>query len=371
MKLKKFALPLLVLFLGACNSDDPEGTNPIETEIPVANFIAVGEDATNVYQYVFDGETEVGEVENLTTDFSINTGYLTLRQTDDLLSFYYFEGGSFSLILKNIRTGATARYSNFFANSEGRSVAWGTNSESNVFFGFFGPAGTRNLGIQDVEFQSNAIEDTEIDSDIDFVYQPVLFNNKIYFVYLDNSGDYKFTFYDTNTKSSGPILNFDSIPISFLIEESGNIAIIKNGVDASLELFDPDTLTSLETLPLGFNTAFTAGWVDGAVFDGNVLYYAFPFVQPSQYPSGPASFDLGTQENSLVDFFAIAEGVEEELGQAIGLTIQIYDPNQNVFLVGYEVLDQSARGGVLQISPNGTLISNITTAFVPVYFVRN
>lgn len=371
MKLKKFFLPLLALCIVGCNSDDSEETTPVEIEIPTADFTVVGEDASNVYQYVFDGDAQIGEVENLTTDFSINTGYLTLRQTDDLLSFYYFEGGSFSLIIKNIRTGATARYSNFFANSEGRSVAWGINSEANVFFGFFGPSGTRNLGIQDVEFQTNVVEDTMIDSDIDFVYQPVLFNQKVYFAYLDNSGDFKFTFYDIETKSSGPILNFESIPISFLIGESGNIVIVKNGVEASLELFDADSLDLLETLPLMFNTAFTVGWVDGAVFDANVLYYAFPYAQPSEYPAGPASFDLGTQENNLVDFFAIADGVEEELGQPIGLTVQIYDPDQEVFLVGYEVLDQSARGGVLQISADGELIANVTTTFVPVYFVRN
>jgi hypothetical protein len=371
MKLKKLFLPLLALVFIGCTSDDSDEMTAPETEIPVADFIAIGEDFDNVYQYDFDGASEMGELTNLTQELNVTPDYLTLREVDDLISFYYFRGGAFSLIIRDVATGLSANYSDFFANSAGRSVAWGINNESNVFFGFFGPSGTRNLGIQDVELISSDIQDTAIDVDIDFVYQPLLFNNKIYFAYLDNQGNYKFTFYDTSSNLSGPILNFNSVQISFLVAESGDIAIVKNGVNASLELYDADTLSLLDEISLEFNTAFSAGPVDGAVFDNGVLYYAFPYVQPSQYPSGPAVFDTETQENTLVDLFSIAAGVEQELGSTIGLTVQIYDAIQDVFLVGYEVLDQSAGGGVLQISAEGALISNTPTTFVPTYFVRN
>ena len=371
MKLRYYILPFLALLVMSCSSDDSGITAPEEPEVSVASFIAVGEDASNVYQFNYDGTTEQGTQQNLTADFSINTGYLTQRQTDDLLSFYYFQGGTFSLIIKDIRTDALGRFSDIFANSEGRSVAWGTNTESNVIFGFFGPFGTRNLGIQDVSLQNNNVTDTAIDVDIDFVYQPLLFNERVYFAYRDNVGDYKFTFYDTANQSTGPILNFQEIPISFLITDQGEVAIVKNGVNATLEIYDAVELSLKEDLSLAFNTGFSAGPIDGAVYNNGVLFYAFPFVQPSAYPSGPATFNITSQENTIVDFISIAAEVESALGAAIGLTVQLYDADQGVFLVGYEVLDQSARGGVLQITPLGELVANVETPFVPTYFVRN
>ncbi len=371
MKLRRLFLPLLILAFFGCDSDDTGDVNPPETELFPADFIAIGQDFNSVFQYSFDSSSETGELKNLTQELNVTTNYLTLREVDDLISFYYFRDGAFSLIIKDVRTGLSASYSDFFANSPGRSVAWGINNESNVFFGFFGPSGTRNLGIQDVELLSSTIQDTTVDVDIDFVYQPVLNNNKVYFTYLDNQGNYKFTFYDTELNSNGPILDFASIPISFLVAESGDIAIVKNGVNASLEIYDSDTLMLMESLPLQFNTGFSAGPIDGAVFDGRVLYYAFPYVQPAQYPSGPATFDTETQENFLADLFGIAAEVEQGLGQRIGLTVQVYDAIQEVFLVGYEVLDQSARGGVLQINAEGELVADIPTTFVPTYFIRN
>ena len=214
-------------------------------------------------------------------------------------------------------------------------------------------------------------QDITIDADIDFVYQPVLFNDKVYFAYQDNRGDYKFTFYDTDFKVRGPILNFNTVPISFLISESGNIAIIKNGVEATLELYDPNTLGLVETVPLMVNTAFAAGPVEDAVFDGGVLYYDFPYTQPSKLSSGPALFDTTTQENELVDLFGIVNNVERELGEGIRVTTQRYDTTQDIFLLGYGMLDGSTAGGVLQISKEGELVANISTDFVPTYFVRN
>lgn len=372
MKLKRFLVSFLILLFVSCNSDD---TNTIdieeEIEVPIASFSVIGQDVNEVYQFDFNAESNAGTLINLTQDFSISTDYLTLREVDDILSFYFFSDGAFSLIVKDVKTGASATYSDFFANSPGRSVAWGINNESNVFFGFFGPNGTRDIGIQDVNLQSDVVQDSAVDSDIDFIFQPVLFEGKVYFVYRDNARNYKFTFYDSNAQNVGPILNFGDIPISFLLTESNEIGIVKNGVNASLELYDPITLILQEALPLQFNTGFSAGPIDGAVYENGILYYAFPFVQPAEFPAGPASFDTQSQENNLIDFFSIADQVEDELGQRIGLTVQVYDAITNVFLVGYEVLDQSARGGVLQIDVNGNLIANVSTTFVPTYIIRN
>ncbi|UOY08710.1 hypothetical protein L0P88_09190 [Muricauda sp. SCSIO 64092] len=371
MKLKKIIPPFLVLLVVGCNSDDGNAPILAETTVSTANFIAIGQDLENVYQYTFDGATKVGEQVNLTQESSIARNYITLREVDDLLSFYFFRGGSFSLIIKDVRTGDFVTYSDFFANSPERSVAWGTNNASNVFLGFFGPFETRNLGIQDVDLQNSMGQDITIDADIDFVYQPVLFNDKVYFAYQDNRGDYKFTFYDTDFKVRGPILNFNTVPISFLISESGNIAIIKNGVEATLELYDPNSLGLVDAVPLMVNTAFAAGPVEDAVFDGGVLYYDFPYTQPAKFSSGPALFDTTTQENELVDLFGIVNNVERELGEGIRVTTQHYDTTQDIFLLGYGMLDGSTAGGVLQISKEGELVANILTDFVPTYFVRN
>lgn len=354
----------------ACSSENDDST-PIEPELPQADFVVIGEDVNNVYQFSFDGSSETGEQFNLTQDLNITPGYLTLRETNDLLSFYYFGGGAFSLILKDVVTGASASYADFFANSPGRSVAWGINDETNVFFGFFGPAGTRNLGIQDVEFQGTFGLDTSVDEDIDFVYQPIFNDEKVYFAYRDNAGDYKFTFYDTLSQSIGPILNFHSIAISFLVTESGDIGIVLNGAQATFEIYDADSLGFLEAMPLNFGTAFNPGPIEGAVFKNNKLFYAFPFVQPATFLAGPAIFDLDTQENELIDFFGIAAEVEEEVGPGIILSNQIYDAVQDVFLVAYGLQNEPIRGGVMQISTEGVLIANVEVPFFPTYLLRN
>ncbi|MGD1946461.1 MAG: hypothetical protein ACFB0A_09420 [Croceivirga sp.] len=371
MKLKKLGFLLFGLVLLGCSSDDAENDGIVEQELAIANVTAVGQDFDNVYQYSFDGNMGASEQINLTAELNVTPDYLTLREVEDLLSFYFFADGAFSVILKDVRSGASASFDDFFPNSAGRSLVWGVNNESNVVFGFFGPSGTRNFGIQDIDLQTLNSADTEIDEDIDFIFQPILFNNKVYFTYRDNGGDYKFSFYDIREKQRGPILNFRDVPISFLFTESGEVAIVKNGVSASLEIYDPDVLQLIERFELNFNTGFSAGPVEGAFFDGKTLFYPFSFVQPAEFSFGPAFFDVETQENTVIDLIRITTEVENELNTDIGITVQVYDGIQNLFFVGYEVLDQSARGGILQINTEGNLITNITTDFVPTYFLRN
>lgn len=369
MILKKIFPILFGLILVGCSQENqPELA---EDELVPVNFVAIGEDQNNVYQYSFDATAEQGTLTNLTAELSVPTDYLTLREVGNLVSFYTFSGGAFTLRLKDVVTGETATYSDFFANSPERGVVWGINNESNVFFGFFGPADERNLGIQDVEFEGEVGVDTFIDFDIDFIFQPLLFENRVYFVYRDEFQNYKLTFYDIASKSSGPQLNFGTTSVSFLMSELGELVVIKNGADARLELYDALSLSFIEEMPLQFGTGFNPGPIDGAVFEDNKLFYAFPYVQPALYPSGPAVFDLETQENRLIDFFGIASEIEAELGKSIGVTTQIYDAKNSVFLVGYAVLGDTVDGGLLQISKEGKLISNIPLPFFPNYIVRN
>ncbi len=369
MKLKNTFWIFLVLTIIGCSNDDA----PVEEveAIPIASFQVIGEDANKVYQYVYNGETDAGNLFDLTSDLGVLPSYLTLRQVDDFISFYSFRAGAFSLAQKNINTGATANFEDFYANGPDRAVVWGTNTLNSVFFGYFASGDARVLAIQDVALQDFTSQDLTIDFNIDLLFQPLLFNNKVYITYLDNEGNYKLTFYDTSTKVLGSILNFNNTPISILIDSSGNLAVIKNGVNATLETYDSDSLSLIGSSPLAFNTGFSAGPVEGAVLNNNKLYYALPFAQPSRFAAGPAVFDLITQENFAIDFLGIINEIEQETGLAITLSTQRYSSKENMFLVGYALLETGNEGGVLQISPDGKLVNNVTFPFFPTDIIKD
>ena len=359
-----------MLSVFGCTNDD--SSVPSQPDPEVADFIVIGEDLENVFQYSFNGDSETGELTNLTQEIGVLPNYLTLRQADNVLSFYSFASGAISLTLLNAFTGASTDHPAVFVDDPDRSVTWGTNTASKVFFGFFGPFGTRNLVIQDSELSGTAFEDRQIDVDVESAFQPLLSGNKLYVTYRDNPGDHKLTVYDTESRTLGPLLNFDSTPISILFDSSGNLAVIKNGANPVLELYHPSTLEFLEGQPMNFNTGFISGPLEGAILKDNKLFYTIPFVQPARFGSGPAIFDLITQENSIIDLAVVADEVEMELGAPISITTQVFDETQNTFLIGYGVIEDSVpRGGVLQISLEGDLIANVPMAFFPSYIVRN
>ncbi|MDT0606139.1 hypothetical protein [Croceitalea rosinachiae] len=363
MRLKTSVWAVFALLAMGCSSDD----NVIQEqeETPIASFQVIGEDANSVFQYAYNAENETEEFINLTTEIGVSTGYLTLRQIDEFLSFYSFSQGAFSLDIKNIRSGAVANYVDFYVDGPERSLVWGTNTLTNVFFGYFQPGSSRVLGLQDVEIQNQQSVDVTIDFDINLLFQPILFDEKVYISFLDNKGNYKLTVYDTTTKTLGTILNFDTTPISILIDETGNLAVVKNGANATIELYDADSLFFISMVELGFNSSFSPGPLDGAVLQNNKLYYPLPFVQPARFSAGPAIFDLETQENFAIDLVAIADTVEEEIGKRITISTQVFSSSKNRFFVGYALLETAIEGGVLQISTDGELISNTSFPFFP------
>lgn len=363
MRLKTGLWAVLVLFVTGCSNDD--NAIPEPDAIPIASFQVIGEDANSVFQYSYNAETEGGEFINLTAELGVSPDYLTLRQTDEFISFYSFSQGAFSLDIKNIRTGAFANYVDFYANGPDRSVVWGTNTLTNVFFAYFQPGDSRVIGIQDVEIQNQLSQDLTIDFGIDRLFQPILFDGKVYISFLDNQGNYKLTVYNTVTQDLGTILNFNNIPISILIDSAGDLAVIKNGANATIELYEADSLSLINTLELAFNSGFSAGPVEGAVLSDNKLYYPFSFVQPARFAEGPAIFDLETQQNFVADLDAISETVEEEIGKRITISTQVFSESKNRFFVGYALLETVNEGGVLQISTNGELISNTPLEFFP------
>ena len=369
MKSKNIFWVVLTLIILGCSNDD----NPIEEpeEVTIASFRVVGEDADNVYQYDYDGDIGSGELINLTEEIGVLPSFLTLRQLDEFLSFYSFRDGAFSLAQRNYRNGASATYVDFYANGPNRSVAWGTNTLTNVFFGYFGSGDSRVLAIQDVDLQNSQSQDLTIDFNINLLFQPVLFEDKVYITYLDNEGNYKLTFYDTLGKTLGPIINFSTIPISILIDAAGDVAVVKNGITPTLEIYDSDDLLFKGANDLTFNTGFSPGPVDGAELLDNKLYYAMPFVQPARFSAGPAIFDLETQENMAIDLIGIVEEAEQEMGFTITVNTQTFSRSKNMFFVGYALLETGNQGGVLQISTEGELVNNTTFPFFPTYIIKD
>lgn len=369
MKLRKVPFAILALFFIGCSSDD-DGVEQESQETSAANFVVIGEDLDTVYQYNYEASSDTGQIFNLSQELGVGSNYLTLREIEDFLSFYSFSNGAFSLAQKDVFTGATASYNDFYVNVPERSLVWGINNFSNVFFAYFSPD-TRNLNVLDLNLNGLNGQDFLVDFSVDFLFQPLFYNDKIFMTYRDNQDDYKLTFYDTLSKSVGSILNFDGVPISILINENGDLVVVKNGTDLVLEIYDSDTLSFLESLPLELNSGFAAGPIEDAVLTDDRLYYAFPYIQPARFTFGPAIYDISSQENTVIDLFGIVEQIELELGASIAITVQSFSRFDNVFFLGYGVLGNEVKGGVLQISTEGELLENTEVPFFPTYFVKD
>ncbi len=369
MKLKTAQLVFVAALLLGCSNDD-NSSEPIQVVEP-ASFVVIGEDADRVYQFSYNAESDLGTTADLTGELGINSNYLTFRQPDKLISFYSFADGFFSLAQKNIETDQTINYDNFYENNPGRSIAWGTNNDSNVFFGYFGPNGSRNLSIQDIELSSDERIDVTIDFNIESVDQPLYFEDKVYVSYRDSQGDSKLTFYNTNTKSAGPKLDLGTTTISFFATNDSNIGVIKNGTTPTLAVYDGSTFVLLESFPLDFGTGFDSGPIFDLTLNGSSLYYARTFAQPSRFQFGPAVFDLERQQDFILDLGGIVEEVEQQIGTGVTPSFQVYDTASQLFLVGYAQLGNEIKGGVMQISNDGRLVANIEFPFFPTNILKN
>ncbi|TAI47444.1 hypothetical protein [Flagellimonas allohymeniacidonis] len=372
MKSKNWIGLALILGLAACSSEFEPVEQPLTpTSGQGVDFMVVGEDLDKVYQFTYSATVGNGSSIDLTEELNVPSDYLTLRQKDDVLSFYSFEDGFFSLSLKNVNTGQTTLYEDFYLNTLERSIAWGINDEDAVFFGYFGPNGARNLALQDFELQGSESTDFTIDFNITATFTPLLFDGKVYISFTDSMGNYKLTFYDTEVMAVGPILDFNTTPISFFITDAGELAVVKNQLDTSLDTYGADDLLFINSVPMDINLGFSPGAVNDVILAGDVLYFNVDYPQPSRFSEGPAVYNLSTKEINILDMFSIVEEVEQEVGANLTITTQVYDPLSNVFLIGYAILDNEAQGGVIQASVNGDLLADVPLSFFPTYFVRN
>ncbi|MEZ4809969.1 MAG: hypothetical protein R2819_06380 [Allomuricauda sp.] len=366
--MRKWIWIVPIMVLAGCSSDDSGASVPSSQKV---SFVAIGEDLDKVYQFSYDGNSASGTTVDLTQELGVSSNYLTLGQQGETLSFYTFRNGAFSLALKNLTTEEINIYENFYTITPEKAVTWGINNDFRAFFGYFGPAGSSNLGLQDVELIGTAQEDVVVDFNVASTYRPLLYNGKIYMAFRDNLGVYKLAHYDIATMAIGGILILGPTPISFFVTEAGDIAIVKNEAKAALDIHSADDLSFMESIEVDVTLGFSPGVINNIVLEDDQLYFNFQYPQPSRFVEGPAIYDLNTKTTSFLDLAGLVNQAETEIGKSIAITTQSYDPSQAVFLIAYGTLDDEVEGGILVVSAKGELLLQVSTPFFPTYFVRN
>lgn len=372
MRTNTYLLILLLVLNVACSSDDAD-LDTEETQIKPIRIQAIGGDNEAIYQYSNDGSQDIGETTNLSTELGLGSQYLTLRQVGNTLSFYTFNQGKFSLRQKDVSTGAVETYIDFYTNTTARSIVWGTNNEETVFFGYYNPQGTTNLAIQNVALDNLEGSDLSLEFNIEQLYQPLYHDGKLYITYKDSTLEYKISVYDTTTFALIQTLEYGTTSPSILIDVNGDLAIFKfgNTPTVRLEYRDVNTLGIFKEQDFELNQRFLPGPMNAELKDGK-LYYGYEYSQPFELLVGPAVLDIATGENQPLDLIGVINEVETTEEISTYVVWQQYNAIQDVFFVSYGTygLGSNLTGGILVLSPDGTLLKNVNLPFVPSYFVK-
>lgn len=361
---------LIFLLLGACSKED--GIEVEDIDRPNIDVTLVGEDSERVYQYNYNSESEISVQSDLTQELGLGSSYLTLRQEGDLLSFYIFASGNFSLIQKNVATGSSSVKANFYTANSERNILWGTNDEKNIYLGFFEPQGTSNFGVLTIDITSGEQQQLIIEDDIQISYQPIYHMGKLVLTYLDALGTYKVAVVDTSTNTVMERLDFGELVPNVFVNGTGDVVILKSdsGQDYSYTVYDATTFMPLQEEEFSLTRYFDPGFITARLIGQKLFYYSL-YVQPAEVRFGPACFDLSASNETLVDMERIVRQVEAEGEKSIQLLSQGIDEQSRTYLVGYVTLNDSANleGGALIISFEGELIKDIELPFVPTYFL--
>ena len=360
---------LYLLFVSCSGNDD---FTPISETSKTPDFIVIGEDSNNVYQYNYTAEHANGDLINLTQENNIRLGYIELRQVNDLISFYRFNSGSFSIIQRNLKTGNTTGIDHFYTVSGERTILWGSNSETKIFMGYFSPQGSTNYGVRIIDVNEDMEVDINIDFGVNIIFQPLYSNGKLFLTYRDNQDLSKVAIINTETNTLLSTIDFGASSPSIFIDALGDIAVVlaENSADQAYLLYDFETLNLIEERAFSLDRLFAPGPLEAKFFEEK-LFYINTYTQPAPIVAGPAIYDFLSSENSIIDMIAIADEVEQELESPIVLSSIDYKEDGNVFLVGYGKPDGSRlQGGVLVISSNGELINHIVLPFAPTYIVQ-
>ncbi|GGD49050.1 hypothetical protein GCM10011361_14770 [Muriicola marianensis] len=344
-----------------------------EEEVVLPDFRLIGENTDNVYRFSYDRIAGSGTETNLTQSLGVDPLYLTLRQVEDVVSFYSFSSGSFSLVQVNTFTGQSVAYPDFYTVTDERSITWGANSEDLIFLGNYSPKGSRDFEIRTLDPSDGSFTDLPIALNIQQAYAPLYYRQRLMFTYRDEAGSYKIGIFDSESRTLLLTLDFGQGIPNILIDDVGNIGILV-GLGNSIftyQVYDIEMLDQLSEIPFTLDVFLPPGPLQGTVF-GSTLYYTNNLAQPSEVPFGPAYFDFGTNTNVEIDILGIVQQVESDTGSNIDLTAIRYYDDAEVFLVGYANADfqNDLNGGVLVISKTGQLLDRIPLSFVPTYFVE-
>ncbi len=361
----------LLLTLGACSKD----SMPVleEEQMVLPDFRLIGEDTDNVYRYSYDRFAGSGIETNLTQSLGVDPFYLTLRQAGDVVSFYSFDSGSFSLVKVNTFTGQAVSFPNFYTVTEERAITWGANSEDLIFLGNYSPKGSRDFGLRTIDPSDGSFTDVPIALNIQQAYAPLYYLQRLIFTYRDEAGSYKVGIFNTESRTLMLTLDFGSGIPSILIDDLGNLAILVGLGNSEFiyQVLDIESFDLLSEISFAQDLYFPPGPLLGSVEKATLYYTAF-FAQPSAVLFGPAFYNFGSMENVVIDILEAIRKVESETGSSVDLTAIRYYEGAEVFLVGYanSGSQNGLDGGVLAISKTGKLMDRIPLSFVPTYFVK-
>lgn len=363
----------LFVFVGiSCTREDDTITEEVISEADI-NFEAVGVDGNAIYQYRYNENTDAEEIINLSNELGLGSEYLTLRQLGKILSFYTFNQGKFSLAQKDLTTGNSQTYLDFYTNSSERSIVWGINNEKSVFFGYYSPLGSTNLAVQNISLSGFQGSDLFLEVKIEQLYQPLYHDQKLFVTYRNSASAYKIAIYDTNSYTLIQTLDYGPISPSILIDDNGNLAVFKfsNESKIDLEIRTLGDLSIMEEVTFELKQRFPTGPIN-AVLSNRKLHYEYEYSQPFDISKGPAILDIDSGENKVLDLLYNINEIEAATGNSIYIVWQQYDVTEKLFLVSYGTFNDSniLEGGVMILSNQGILLKNIVLPFIPSYFVK-
>ena len=357
-------------FFFSCSKEEELVTPEIQEGI---SFELVGVNTDAVFQYSYDGSLNSGVETNLTNEVGVGTNYLTLRQNGPTLSFYSFNSGQFSLYQKNIKTGEVKNFEDFYTNTSERSIVWGTNNDTSVFFGFYKPQGTSNLAIRNIDLGTLEGTDLSLEFNINTLYPPLYHNGKLFITYKTNTLDYSIAVYDTDNSTLEQTISYGTDAPSILINDDGDLAVFKFSTDfsTSIDILDFDTLEKVQEFSPTLMQQFNPGPINAKLIDDK-FYYEFEYSQPFSIERGPAVYDLTTGTNTIIDLLGLMNEVEMANDASIYIFSQQYNAKEKVFLVSYVEFtnDNRLRGGAMVISNEGKLVDAVPLNFLPVYFIE-
>ncbi|NNE03331.1 MAG: hypothetical protein HKN52_09210 [Eudoraea sp.] len=364
-------LLLCGILLSACTKDEDSPIDTVDVETP--NFKLIGEDLDNIYQFSYNASLKQGVQVNLTESLGVDPVYLTLRQVSDVISFYSFSSGSFSVIQQNVETGQSSAYPEFYTVSDERSIIWGTNSEDALFLGYFSPQGSSNLGLRTINPGTQEFSDLPIAFNVEQVFDPVYHRQRLIVSYQDAVGNYQVGIFNTATGAFLQTFDFGSDVPSILIDDMGDIGIIvgKGNTNFTYQVYDIETLNPIIETDFTLNKYLPPGPLKGAVIN-DILYYTNFLAQTSSVPFGPAYYDFVLDENNVIDIVSIVQQVELETQFTVDVTAMRYLESAGVFLMGYVNVNTavSVEGGILIISKEGVLLDRVEVPFAPTYIIK-